>query len=65
MAFQHLGEPGDHDEPKEFNQIHAPAEGCVIDRLQALHPHMFNIWKTSVCMHARPVPSNPTDFTSL
>ena len=46
MAFQQLGKPEDYVDAKEFNQIHAPAEGSVLDRLQALHPHGFNIRNT-------------------
>ena len=42
MAFEQLGEPRDVD-ADEFGEIHGPAEAYLIDRLQALWPHGFNI----------------------
>ena len=46
MAFEQLGEPRDYRDASEFNEVHAPAEGSVIDRLQALWPHGFNVRNT-------------------
>ena len=46
MAFEQLGEPRDYRDAKEFNEFHAPAEGSVIDRLQALWPHGFHVRNT-------------------
>ena len=46
MAFEQLGKPRDYRDADEFNEIHAPAEGLVIDRVQALWPHGFNVRNT-------------------
>ena len=46
MAFEQLGEPRDYRDAAEFDEVHASAEGSVIDRLQALWPHGFNVRNT-------------------
>ena len=43
MVFEQLGKPRDYVDADEFGKIHGPAEACLIDRLQALWPHGFNI----------------------